>query len=266
MFTYLRTVSVQRFLISTLYVLLLTHAAAVQADSTTAESDFDEVGADAYVDQDKLSTQAFPEPEEFSTWELMLDRDGVQIYTQPWAGSDFVAFKTVQTVSADLKDVLAHFTDVSGFNAWIPNLKSARLIREFDDSNERSIYLHLGMPWPLYDRDSVIGQRVGQDEETLVVKIEEWSEARSLPERDGLVRVPMLMAEIFLMPLRLGQTKIIWQVHNEPGGSIPSFLVNWMVESIFFESSVSTRAIVEDDALQPSSKQFAWLKEPISSP
>jgi hypothetical protein len=39
-----------------------------------------------------------------------------------------------------------------------------------------------------------------------------------------------------------------------------------MVESIFFESSVSTRAIVEDDALQPSSKQFAWLKEPISSP
>jgi hypothetical protein len=34
---------------------------------------------------------------------------------------------------------------------------------------------------------------------------------------------------------------MIWQGHNEPGGFIPSFLVNWMIENIFYDSSLNMR-------------------------
>lgn len=186
-------------------------------------------------------TKALPDVESNEGWELQLDKDDIQIYTRDWPGSDFVAVKTVQLIQSSLSNIVANYLDVASYPEWVRDLRTGKLIRDFNDQGERIAYMRMDMPWPLQDRDTVIGQSVSQDPETLVVRVKEWNESRVLPTVDGVVRVPKVQSEFVLLPAENGAVKMVWQGHNEPGGIIPSFLVNWLIDNVFYESCLNMR-------------------------
>jgi hypothetical protein len=176
-----------------------------------------------------------------SSWELMIDIDNIKIYTRLWPGSDFVAIKGVQTINASLSTILANFIDIAAFPEWVKDAKEGFVISPFDQTYSRKIYLRMGLPWPLEDRDIVSGQHVTQDLKTKIIKITEWYEGDMLPIKKDVIRIPRLNTEFLLIPKAKNITQIIWQGHNDPGGFIPPFLVNWLIEDVFFTSMLTMK-------------------------
>lgn len=174
-------------------------------------------------------------------WELMLDRGGVQIYTRDWPGSSFVAIKAVQDIQASLSNIVANYADIDSFPEWVKDMDDAYPLSTFDDTRSRRVYMKMNLPWPLGDRDIVSGQSFEQETESKIVRIREWNEADAIPENEGIVRMPKLNNEFVLIPENEKLTRMIWQGHTEPGGYIPAFLVNWLIEDVFYASVINMK-------------------------
>lgn len=181
-----------------------------------------------------------------SGWNLMLDENDIQVFTREWPGSDFVAIKGVQTINSSLSNILGNFIDIASFPEWVKDAEEGYVIEPFDKSQARKIYLRMNLPWPLKDRDIVSGQSVNQNTITKIVTIREWYEGDTLPITDGVIRIPRLNTEFLLIPYEKNSTKLIWQGHNDPGGLIPSFLVNWLIENVFFTSMTTMKKRFEN--------------------
>lgn len=63
-----------------------------------------------------------------SGWELALDRDGIQIFTRDWPGSNFVAIKAVQKIHSPLSNIVGNFSDIESFPEWVKDMKNAYVI------------------------------------------------------------------------------------------------------------------------------------------
>jgi hypothetical protein len=117
--------------------------------------------------------------------------------------------------------------------------------------------MKMNLPWPLGDRDIVSGQSYEQDDPTLVVRVREWNEADAIPENKGIIRMPRLNNEFVLLPEGENLTRMIWQGHTEPGGYIPAFLVNWLIEDVFYASVMNMKVRFE---LPEYHKTVGWIE------
>tara|TARA_R110001599_G_C12273572_1_gene661773 strand:+ start:10157 stop:10894 length:738 start_codon:yes stop_codon:yes gene_type:complete len=174
-------------------------------------------------------------------WDLMLEENGVKVFTRDWPGSSFIAIKAVQMIHSPVSNIVANFSDIDAFPDWVKDMADAYEVEPFDENRSRKIYMRMGLPWPLGDRDIVSGQKLTQDKQTKIVRIKEWHEGTAIPEKDGVIRMPRLNNEFVLIPEGVGLTRMVWQGHTEPGGLIPAFLVNWLVEDVFYESVMNMR-------------------------
>lgn len=191
-------------------------------------------------------------------WELMLDREGVQIFTRDWPGSSFVAIKAVQTIDSSLSNIVANYTDINSFPEWVKDMEDAYPLLPFDENRSRRIYMKMNLPWPLGDRDIVSGQSLKQDSKSKVVFIKEWNEANAIPVNEGIVRMPRLNNEFVLIPVAENLTRMIWQGHTEPGGFIPAFLVNWLIEDVFYASLINMKKRFESPEYH---KTLTWVED-----
>lgn len=177
-----------------------------------------------------------PAPLSDEGWDLRLDKNGIQIYTRDWPGSDFIAFKAKQKIDSDLSNIVGNFLDIASFPDWVKDMVDAYEVEPFGDQDSRVTYMRMGLPWPLADRDVVSGQRVIQDPVTKVVHINEWYEGDMVPQNEGVIRTPRVNNQMVLIPEGEKSTTMVWQGHTEPGGYIPAFIVNFLLESVFYES------------------------------
>lgn len=176
-----------------------------------------------------------------SGWDLMLEKNGIKVFTRDWPGSDFIAFKAEQVVQSKLSNIVANFSDIKTFPEWVKDMVDAYEIEPFDDKRSRKIYMRMGLPWPLADRDIVAGQQLTQETDSKVVRIKEWFEGDALPKNEGVIRTPKVNNELVLIPEGNEKTRIVWQGHTEPGGFIPAFIVNFLLEDVFYESVLNMR-------------------------
>jgi len=208
---------------------------------------------------DKVAYQNdLPDVLDDSGWELVLDEGGTKIFKRDWPGSSFVGVKAIQMVESSLSNIIGNYSDIDTFPDWVEDMEEAFLVEPFDEQRSRIVYMRMGLPWPLQDRDLVVGQQVSQDTETGRLRIKEWNERDTLPKKDGVMRVPRLNSEVVLIPVEKNLTKMIWQGHNEPGGFIPPFLVNWLIKNVFYKSMHSMKLRYENPKFL---KEVGWVRD-----
>ncbi len=191
-------------------------------------------------------------------WSLMLEKNGIKVFTRDWPGSDFIAFKAEHVVQSTLSNIVANFSDIKTFPEWVEDMVDAYEIEPFNDERSRKIYMRMGLPWPLADRDIVAGQQIIQDTDSKIVRITEWYEGDALAKNKGVVRTPRVNNELVLIPEGYEETRIVWQGHTEPGGFIPAFIVNFLLEDVFYQSVLNMRHRFESDEFQ---KSLDWVHD-----
>ena len=167
---------------------------------------------------------------ENSDWVLEKEEQDIQlkIYTREVSGSSLKEFRGVMVAETNLTTLAALLLDSNAAPQWMHQCEKFEVIEQIDPLNA-IIYFVNGAPWPVSDRDAVISSSMIQDPETLTLQVSVDAIADRLPEDDDYVRIPRMTGFWAFKPLADGKVEIIYQVHVEPGGSLPAWLANSVV-------------------------------------
>ncbi len=159
-------------------------------------------------------------------WKVAKNEDGIKVSLSEVPGSQYKAYQGVTTIKAPMAKVLGLQEDVASACAWIHECQSQKLLKH--EGDQSWTYTQFNTPWPVTPRDSVLL--------VTTVKGDDGSLTRNLkglptyiPEEKGFVRVAQVEGFWKMVPKGDNVTEVTYQVHTEPGGSVPSWLANKFV-------------------------------------
>ena len=175
-------------------------------------------------------------------WTLGRQEDGITVHTRPVDGSGIDEFRGVAEVDAPAEAIVALLRDSNRFKDWFPNTPESRLLdRNGAVSHQYSV---MATPWPVSDRDNVLRSVLSPDTETGVVEITVTADPDHYPEQPDRVRVRRAKGLWRFEPLSESRTRVTFQMHLEPGGGIPQWMINARVVATPFEALGNLREMV----------------------
>jgi len=162
-----------------------------------------------------------------NTCTLRFRNDWLKIFTCPVPTSDFLSFVGVATIDAPQHSVLSLLYDIETATEWVWKTREMRVLQELADDNEgRVVYQVVSAPWPVSDRDIVTRSTAYIDPETSEAFINIESLPDFIPEAKNCVRVRKLEGAWSILPLSENSCRVVFRLHIEPAGEIPSWLAN----------------------------------------
>ncbi|TGL61581.1 START domain-containing protein [Leptospira sarikeiensis] len=172
-------------------------------------------------------------PASIFAWELEKEKNGITVHTRSVEGSELKEFRGKAKLKANLSTVIALMEDNPNYVTWLKDCKKAEAVKVLN-TKEKYIYILNGVPWPLDDRDFVIHSVFNQDKTTGAVTYTMRPVASIVPEKKGIVRGSIKGYWRFV---QVGdEVEVTYQVHSEPGGSIPTSIANIVVVDIPYET------------------------------
>lgn len=175
-------------------------------------------------------------------WNLVKDEAGIKIYLSDVAGSAYKAYRGVTTVKADMPKLLELQNDAAGSCAWIHECKSQKVLKH--EGDKTWTYAQFNTPWPVTPRDSVMEVTSKQGANGSVTRVMHGVPTYA-PEEKGFVRVSELEGSWIFTPKAAGEVEVVYEVHTEPGGSVPSWLANKFVVDAPFNTLKNYRELAE---------------------
>lgn len=163
-------------------------------------------------------------------WQLAKeDKDAaIKVYTREVAGSDLKEFRGEMLLKTRLTPLVALVEDHAAGPRWLHLCKALEQIEVYSPSS-RLLYMVSDAPWPVTDRDSVFVTQLTQDASTGAVTIAMESRPDLFPRNDDYIRIVHMTGFWQFIPQQDGRMLVVYQVHAEPGGGIPSWLSNSVV-------------------------------------
>lgn len=180
---------------------------------------------------------------------LEKDKNGVKVYTRKIEGSALKEFKGVTTIKTSLMSLVALMDDTDAYPQWLHNVTVAKLVQKVN-LKERVTYTVINAPWPVSDRDTVTYSKIVQDPKSKIVTIYLKGVPNQYPVQGGKVRVPALKGFWQFIPNKNGYVTVIYQVHSDPGGSIPDAIANSTVTDIPYHTLLKMHQIVKQEKYQ----------------
>jgi hypothetical protein len=160
-----------------------------------------------------------------SGWKLSNEKEGIKIYTSVMPDSKIKAIKVECELNATAPQLVALLMDVNNAPEWVYHTKSCVLIKQVSPS-ELYYYSEVNLPWPAANRDFVAHLTVTQNPDTKVVTIDGPAVPGFVPIKKGVVRIDHSNGKWIIIPSGTDQVKVEYTIHVDPGGALPSWLVN----------------------------------------
>jgi len=177
-------------------------------------------------------------------WRLERDRDGIQIYSRAVAGSPIRAVKGIVKIRAELAEVVALLQNPELRPSWDEMCKESYRHDSPTTGVER-IYVHHDLPWPVTDRDMLLLTEWHTDTVTGVVSMSARAVAGGVPEYKNRVRVINAENRWRIIPLSDSEQELIAEMHADPAGPIPAWLLNWLSIDAPFKTLQQVKAVLE---------------------
>jgi hypothetical protein len=160
-------------------------------------------------------------------WHQVLAEEGIFGYARAVPGSDVLEFRSTVVLPARIELVGAILRDVEGLKRPGSRCKESRIV-ERSDQNHYVFYAHYEFPTPLDDRDVVMRVSTTYDFAMgrAIANLQAVDEPR-VPRRPGIVRITTFTAQFVIEYLGREKTGIVYTMHADPGGHIPTFVVNY---------------------------------------
>lgn len=199
-----------------------------------------------------------------SPWELEAhdeDKD-IKVFTRSVGDSPLKEFKGVTHIKADVSDFIALLKDPDVATSWMHNVIDFQVMESPSDT-VNVVYTVNETPWPVTDRDAYIRSVMSADENGVVT-----SALTAVPaykeENEDFIRMPELKGAWVFTPKEEGMVEVVYQVHANPGGSLPNWLVNAIVVETPMETLTNLQEIIKDEKYQ--GQTFAFIenaKQPV---
>jgi hypothetical protein len=160
-------------------------------------------------------------------WDEVSRSEDVVVYRKEVPGSPVLAYKAVAALDAPLARVITVVRDTARFPEWTWRVKFAETV-ERRSATEALDYLRTSAPWPVKDRDALCRSRITYDRDAREIRLcVESVEDPRRPENPEYVRAWLYPSCFrFTTPDGGRTTRIEAEVHGDPRGAIPKWVVN----------------------------------------
>ena len=154
---------------------------------------------------------------------VVLVKDGITVEQDAAEGRTLPILIGTTTMKTDPERIAAWVTAVHTYVDWQHNCEEARVLEQPDGT--RLTYNRIGSPWPVSDRDVVL-RSTRKNLEDGVIRLDFRStEVARVEVPRGVVRMRRLVGSYVLTPTNDGETRVVYTVDSDPGGSLPAWLV-----------------------------------------
>jgi hypothetical protein len=169
-------------------------------------------------------------------WNLIENTEKMKIYTRLPEGSKYKEVKMELIVEAEPLEILRFISIADKFTDWVYSCTESYVVthKDFQDA----YYIRFDMVWPIMDRDLVQSSNTRIDPSTGIIDIHTRAVEGYVPKIDNVVRIKENNIYWKLIPQGPGKTHIDYHVINNPGGKVPSWLMN-MVATFGPKNSMS---------------------------
>ena len=175
-------------------------------------------------------------------WTLYDSRDGIQVFREEVEGSPLLAFRGETIIEAPLSKVASILVDTSRYMEWIDKIKDLRLLSP-QSSKHFTCYLEIGTPPLVTNRDFVIDYTTHvRSDGSFVMEMKSGSDA--LEPNTGFVRAKLFNSAYTLTRLGPNQTKIVAEIHTDPKGFLPTYVVNLFQKDWPYNTLTALKKIV----------------------
>lgn len=188
----------------------------------------------------------FPLAISAQNFELEKNSEGIQVYNRINPRTQLKEFRGETKIKTSLSSLIALLDDSPSFNRWMHTCSQAKLIKKQDFYN-RINYIINQAPWPLANRDMIVSSHLIQDSQTGTIIIQLEGKKDYLPEKEGLIRVPVLEGFWQFTPLKNGEVKIVYQIFSSSGGNIPSMFANTTSVDLPFKTLNNMKKIIHEE-------------------
>jgi hypothetical protein len=175
-------------------------------------------------------------------WQVAKNEEGIKVSLSEVPGSKYKAYRGETVINASVATLRGLQEDVAGACAWIHECKSQKMLKH--EGGKVWTYTQFNTPWPVTPRDSVILVTTEEAADgSLTRKL--VGQPRLIPDEEGYVRVAQVDGYWKFVPQGANKTLVTYQVHTEPGGSVPSWLANKFVIDAPFNTLKSLKGKAE---------------------
>jgi hypothetical protein len=191
-------------------------------------------------------------------WEPVRNDDGIVVHRRTVAGSKLHEFRGVGVVEATIASILAVLDDAPRRTEWMKEAVANSRVERVGEYGE-IFYSRTGAPWPVADRDVVNLARTTFDPSARQVRVEFTSTTHpAWPPQKGVVRMPSLRGHWTMTPEHGGAwTRIEYQLHADPGGLLPTWIVNMVSRKLPHDTIMGVRQQVRRRHYPEFEKQLA---------
>ncbi len=176
-------------------------------------------------------------------WEESLSKDGIVVYTRHVEFSPIREFFAEATMKGSIGKFKEIIKDPGLQPKWLPNCIETRLIASSGD-NDITYHMMLRVPFPFDNRDLV--QRLVMHESDSLLVVDIINAKDKVPEEKNYVRMPVIGGSWRVEELPGGKVKVQFQYFADPGGKIPSWLINTFVVKNPYKTLTNLRKLMAD--------------------
>ncbi|MFT7517877.1 MAG: hypothetical protein ACI9MC_000001, partial [Kiritimatiellia bacterium] len=159
-------------------------------------------------------------------WEEIENENGIVTWRKSVEGSRMMAFRGEGEFDVPVGRIAGLMNDAEKGSSWVDMLIDVQVL-EKTSPTETVLYQHYDLSWPISDRDYVMRRTMEADDGAKVVTVRFASLERSdKPAEDCCVRATAHGTFWRFTQIESGRTKIEVEVHTDPMGWLPSWLVN----------------------------------------
>ncbi len=188
-------------------------------------------------------------------WELVKEEDGIKVFLKTVPSSKIKEFKGVTNINSSLDSILAVLYDADACPKWVHNCEEATRLTDIG-FYEAYIYQVIDFPFPAKDRDLVLHTVMTQEPESKDVTIRLNSAPEYIPSTKN-VRIIRSTGYYFLKPLPDGTVEVTWQHYTDPGGRVPTWIVNSLLVDTPFETLKNLKKIVHEQKYQNAKLRYS---------
>ena len=168
-----------------------------------------------------------------NNWKLVKDVDGIQIFKRDFFDSTIDEFKATTFINISVEIINEVLLDVSAQREWMAFNKDVSIVEKNKDG---FVFYHvLDMPWPVADRDVIIKTIMFSD----VLNGEYLSYFSAVddlckPVSSDNIRIKQMTGKWYFKRISKDLSYFVCQMHIEPGGKLPVFIINKFSKNIAF--------------------------------
>lgn len=164
------------------------------------------------------------DPEFSEGWKLETDIAGIKVYSRAVEGSQFRQIKATAAVNATFESVIGILTDYPNYKLWMNNITDSQIIEKSADTLNY-VYAYEDTPWPVQNRYCV--SKMTLDQQTDVATLHFESVPRYMKSPRDAIEFARHKGYWKISRNKSG-CEIEYLLESNPGGYVPSWLVNQM--------------------------------------